>query len=230
MFELVKERCNLAHVNVRSELHGDEKQTAYDIKFTVSLANAVLLKFHPDLRDALYKPGENKDIDPDFVPNIKFPLLGAISWDLEIPRTLLRIHDEFEGVDVVLSGGRTNKFSFKLKEGGTVEMAFRCQFSEAEPEDISRLLVALGQTMPISLSCESLEEEPDKFEQADLLSKEPMSDAREEAEKVFSNMKNSAMENDDVVDAEFKEPNGNVTPIETKKRGRKKSTSSVDIE
>jgi len=180
MFELVKERCNLAHVNVRSELHGDEKQTAYDVKFTVSLVNAVLLKFHPELRDAFYKQGENKDIDPDFVPNIKFPLLGAISWDLEIPRTLLCIHDEFENNDVVLSGGRTNKFTFKLKEGGTVEMAFRCQFSEADPADIARLLCALGQTMPISLSCEAVEEEPDKFEQADLLSKEPMSDAREE--------------------------------------------------
>lgn len=227
MFELVKERCNLAHVNVRSELHGDEKQTAYDVKFSVSLANSVLLKFHPELRDAFYKQGENKDIDPEFVPNLKFPLIRSISWDLEIPRTKLIIHDEFTSKDVVLGGGRTNNFQFKFKEGGTVEMTFRCQFSEADPEDIARMLSALGQIMPISLESVEIEEEPDKFQQADLLNKEPMSGARQEAEAAFSNFgKNPAV----VESFQFPEKEANVTEITTKKRGRKIATNLSSIE
>lgn len=225
MFEFVKERCRLAHVNVRSEMHGDEKKTAYDIKFEVSLANAVLIKFHPELRDAFYKGDDNHDmLNPDFKPQLKFPLMGMVSWELEIPRTLLRIHDcDDEYNDIVLGGGKTNKFKLELMEGGTVKMTFRCQFSEAEEEDIAKLLRVMDQTVPISLQCAAEEEKEDNFEQAESLSREPMSEARQEAESLFG-----MAPHDKAPDPDLPEAESNVAPISGAKRGKRAGGMQVE--
>src|SRR3954463_437021 len=132
-FQLVKERCLFAHLNVRTEQHGDEREPACDLKFEFSGANNLLLKLHPDLRDSLYRDDDNKDIDGDHKPHLKFPLLGTLPWDLEIPRTLLRIHDVDDPAnDVVLGGGKTNNFKLTPMEGGTVKWSFRCQFSKPD--------------------------------------------------------------------------------------------------
>lgn len=183
-FELVSEKCMLAHVNVRTEMHGDERHRAYDLKFTKDFPNAVLKKFHPELLDTFYAASKQTDIEADYKPNLRFGLMGAVAWDLEIPRTMLTIHDP-DGNDLVLGDGKTNKFKFEMLDGGTVKMSFRCQFPELEEDDVAKMLRALNETVPISLSCTTAEEKPDNFEQAELITQEPMSDARKEAEAAF---------------------------------------------
>lgn len=184
-FELVNEKCMLAHVNVRTEMHGDERARAYDLKFTKDFPNAVLKKFHPDLLDTFYTADKQKDIDADYKPNLKFGLMGPVNWDLEIPRTMLTIHD-VDGDHLVLGDGKTNKFKFEMLDGGTVKMSFRCQFSDLEEDDVAKMLRGLNETVPISLSCAPAEEKPDNFKQADLLTQGPISDARKKAEEVFT--------------------------------------------
>lgn len=49
-FYLTKERALLAHLNTRTELHGDEEQPACDLKLELSLHNSVLNKLHAELR------------------------------------------------------------------------------------------------------------------------------------------------------------------------------------
>lgn len=195
-FELVSEKCTLDHVNVRTEMHGDERHRAYDLKFSKDFPNAVLKKFHPDLLDTFYAAAKQQDIDANYKPNLKFGLMGAVAWDLEIPRTMLTIHDP-DGNDLVLGDGKTNKFKFEMLDGGTVKMSFRCQFPELEEDDVAKMLRALNETVPISLSCKELEEKPDNFQQADLLAQEPMSEAREKAEAAFT--AGAAPAGDDVV-------------------------------
>lgn len=241
-FELVSEKCMLAHVNVRTEMHGDERHRAYDLKFTKDFPNAVLKKFHPDLLDTFYAASKQSDIDADYKPNLKFGLMGAVAWDLEIPRTMLTIHDP-DGRDLVLGDGKTNKFKFEMLDGGTVKMSFRCQFPELEEDDVAKMLRALNETVPISLSCKELEEKPDNFQQADLLAQEPMSEAREKAEAAFTvsapagdaasglpTLETSAPP-DDVVDAEFdptqQESNPTDEPIIPIKRARRGSGKAV---
>ncbi len=184
-FELVNEKCMLAHVNVRTEMHGDERHRAYDLKFTKDFPNAVLKRLHPDLLDTFYTASNQKDIEADYKPNLKFGLMGAVAWDLEIPRTKLTIHDP-DGQDLVLGDGKTNKFKFEMLDGGTVKMSFRCQFAELEEDDIAKMLRALNETVPISLACAALEEEPDNFQQAELAGMTPPSEARLKAEAEFS--------------------------------------------
>lgn len=187
-FTLVKERCLLSNLNIRTEMHGDEREPAIDLAFEFSGANNLLLKLHPSLRDTFYQADETRDlVNPDHKPHLRFPLMGPITWEMEIPRTLLRIHDaEDSSHDVILGGGKTNKFKLTLKEGGTVEFKFRCQFSHPDEDSTAKLMRVLNQVVPISLECADEEEKFDNFEQAELLTKEPMSAARAEAESLFS--------------------------------------------
>ena len=183
-FELVSEKCTLAHINVRTEMHGEERRRAYDLKFTKDFSNSILKKFHPDLLDTFYCASKQQDVEADYKPNLKFGLMGPVSWDLEIPRVRLVIHD-LDGNDLVLLDGKANKFKFEMLDGGTVKTAFRCQFGELDEDSAAKMLRALNETLPISLSCAAAEEQPDNFQQADLLSQEPVSEARKNAEAAF---------------------------------------------
>jgi len=234
IFQLVKERCLLSNLNVRTEMHGDEREPAVDLNFEFSGANNLLLKLHPDLRGAFYRADDTKDLaTPDHMPHLRFPLLGTISWDLEIPRTRLRIHDVDDPAnDVVLGGGKTNKFKLTMLDGGTVKWHFRCQFSKPDEDSIAKLMRVLNQAVPVSLECADEEVKPDNFEQAEQAGKAPMSEAREKAESLFDAPASTLeLSPDDVVDATYiPEPATNVEPITKAKRGGRKVAGALAIE
>lgn len=188
-FNLQKERCKLAHLNLRSELHGEESSPAIDLKFEFDSANNLLAKLHPQLRETYYRKDDNRElIESDHLPALKFPLLDpTIGWKLEVPRTLLRLH--VDGGDVVLGGGKTNNFKLTLKEGGTVSWSFRVQFSKPDPVAIAALSGLLQQVVPVTLECRDQDEEEgggDLFAQAEKQTQAPKSEARLQAEKMFS--------------------------------------------
>lgn len=188
-FNLQKERCKLAHINVRSELHGEESSPAIDLKFEFDSANNLLAKLHPQLRETYYRKDDNRElIESDHLPALKFPLLDpTIGWKLEVPRTLLRLH--VDGGDVVLGGGKTNNFKLTLKEGGTVSWSFRVQFSKPDPVAIAALSGLLQQVVPVTLECRDQDEEEgsgDLFDQAEKQAQAPKSEARLQAEAMFS--------------------------------------------
>jgi hypothetical protein len=235
-FILVKERCLLAHMNVRTEMHGDERDPAVDLKFEFSSANNLLSKLHQDLRATFYCGDANQDmVTPDNMPHLRFPFMGPVPWELEIPRTRLRIHDADKPEnDIVLGGGKTNKFKLVMKNGGTVEWSFRCQFSKPDEDIVAKLMRALNQRVPVSLECAEEEEEGDNFDKVDKLSArgaEP-SEARLKAESLFdAPPTNLAITTpNDVVNADFDEdaapaaPATNVAPITRAKRGGKRAS------
>lgn len=199
-FALVKERVLFVNMNIRAENHGDEKEPACDLKFELSAPNSILKKIRPGLLESFYEGDRQQaDIEGDFLRKLKHPQIGALSYDWEIPRTVLRIHDatdEFQ--DVVLGGGKTNKFRLTMLDGGTVKIGFRCQFSKPDEDSIAALMRVLSQNVPISLTSEEEEVKADNFEQADLLSQAPHSEARAEAEALFK----SAPTPEDIVNAE----------------------------
>jgi hypothetical protein len=187
IFTLVKERCTLANMNIRTEMHGDERQRAVDLQFDFSGANNLLAKLHPDLRAAFYRPDATEDmVTPTHMPHLRFPLMGPISWDLEIPRTRLQLHGERPEDDVVLGDGKTNKFKLQLLDGGTVKWHFRVQFSNPSDKAIAGLSRFLNDTVPVSLECRDMEDEGDNFDQAEKLGQAPMSPARQKAEDLFA--------------------------------------------
>lgn len=185
-FALVKERVKLSHLNIRSEQHGEEPATAIDVKFEFDSANNLLAKLHPDLRATFYRKDDNRDlIESDQLPALRFPLMEpSFGWELEIPRTLLRVHGAEGEEDIVLGGGKTNKFNITMKQGGTVTWKFRCQFSKPPEHAIEALSGLLQQSVHISLHSAE-EEQKDLFEQAEQQAKTPMSEARKKAEQAF---------------------------------------------
>lgn len=238
IFRLVKERCLLSNLNVRTEMHGDEREPACDLNFEFTSANNLLAKLHPELRDSFYMANATRDmLDADSKPHLRYPMLGPVTWDLEIPRTLLRIHDsEDDAHDVILGGGKTNKFKLTMKEGGTIHWHFRCQFSKPDEDSIAKLMRVLNQTVPISLECADEEKKLDNFEKAEHITKEPMSAAREEAESLFS-APPTEMTGDELPDF-GNDPSGDpnfdvefsdeeAAPEPAKKKERKKRTAST---
>lgn len=226
-FNLQRERCKLAHLNVRSELHGEESSPAIDLKFEFDSANNLLAKLHPDLRATYYRKDDNRElIESDHLPALRFPLLDpTIGWKLEVPRTLLRLHAE--GGDVVLGGGKTNNFKLTLKEGGTVSWQFRVQFSKPDPVAIAALSGLLQQVVPVTLECRDQDEEEgsgDLFDQVQQQTQAPKSEARLQAEAMFDQpgakveqlpatlATPGAGQADDVVDAEFTPGEGAAEP------------------
>lgn len=127
-------------------------------------------------------------VDSDHMPHLRYPLLGQQTWELEIPRTLLRIHDvDNEKHDVVLSGGKTNKFQLTMMNGGTVKWKFRVQFSQPDEDSIAKLMRVMNQVVPVTLECADEDQETDNFEKVEQLSLTGTgpSAARLEAESLF---------------------------------------------
>ncbi len=220
-FNLVREKMEV-FIHLRLEKHGDNNVNAYDAKLTGNFSNSILLKLHPELRDAFYKESAQVDVE-GFKKELRFPRIAkATHWDLEIPRTLLQLHDiPGEDSDLVLGDGKTDGFVFDMLEGGTVKLSLRVKLAEMSNEQVSKLLRANGQTIPVSLECAALEENLDNFEQAELITQEPKSAAREEAESLFSKPPTDMAIDGKVVDGAF-DPNLKTTPQATGRRGSKK--------
>lgn len=229
IFSLTKDKMEV-YVNLRIEKHGENNENGYDVKCKGRFSNSILLKLDAGLRDALYTDDEQRDVE-DFKKKLRFPRIAKpIAWDLEVPRTLLRLHDaDNPSDDLVLSDAKTDSFVFEPMEGGTVELSFRVKLKDTSEEQVLKLLRANGQTLPISLECAALEEKPDNFEQADLLTKEPISEARKEAESLFAKPPTDmALKTEE---SPVQEAANNVEPITKAKRGSgRKASGGAAIE
>lgn len=185
-FYLTKDRMSL-NVKKRDEQHGDVKVAAYDAVLTGDFPNAVLMKLDLHLRGVFYAPDDQADIEQDYYPNLRFPLMGPISWGLEKSRMTLVVHDaEFPNEDLALTGKDIKDIKLTMKEGGTVSLKLRVVLGQLEEDALLKLLRIDNQTVPISLWQAAMEEQPDNFQQADLLGQEPHSAARAEAESLFN--------------------------------------------
>lgn len=187
-FYLVRERMNIK-VKMRTEKHGDEDVSAYDVMLAGSFANAILLKLDPELRPALYAMEQGDLIDTTAFYTLKFDLLGPLSWGLEMGRMVLELHDEDdERNNLVLAGRDVDKFQFELLPGGTVKLGLRVKLGVMDDEeDLLKLLRAANQQMLVSLHQAAIEEAADNFEKAEQLAKEPLSEARLKADAAFFN-------------------------------------------
>jgi hypothetical protein len=164
MFSLNKESLNLANVNLRKEIHGEEKVLAVDLKLELETSNAVLLKFSPTLRDALYTqdPGATQDlINPDHAPTLRNPQMGEIKWALEMSFVRFSVFaDGTNEEEIVFQGAKCNSFRFNCKEGGTTMVTFRIQKSEPLELDVTKLVFLMGKSIKVSLEAE---DEPEDY-------------------------------------------------------------------
>ncbi len=65
MLDFQRHPVKIAHINVRTETHGDEEVTAVDLKLTFDVPNFVLDKLSPTLRPSLYEAANDDIFGPD---------------------------------------------------------------------------------------------------------------------------------------------------------------------
>ena len=133
MIALEKHPVKILHLNVRSELHGDEERTAVDIKLGFDLPNRNLDALGPGLRESLYEIDPNADPslldDADHLTHVKFPQLGTLKWAGEYESVGLHLHlgnGRGKG-DLLFVESKLGKLTITAKEGGTCACMARAQ-------------------------------------------------------------------------------------------------------
>lgn len=120
MLTLTNQRATIAHLNIRTEKHGDADVTAVDIKLQVDIPNEFLNDLSPGMVSAFYVDDDRR---PDLLHRplmLRFPHLGVIKWKEIVENWVLVLN----GYDLKEGRYRFNvdvsKVHFECKEGGTV--------------------------------------------------------------------------------------------------------------
>lgn len=187
IFSLVKEKM-LVTVSLRQEIHGEDRVNAYDIRLSGRFANsAILPKLDKELLSVFYTDEKQRELE-EFKRKLRFPRINPkfLPWDLEIPRVILHMHDAHDAdADFLIGDNTADNFKFLPLDGGTVEFSLRIKTKETTEDQVLKLLRANGQEIIISMECAPLEEKLDNYKQAELIAKEPKSEAVLAAEAMF---------------------------------------------
>jgi hypothetical protein len=157
MFELQEAPVRLAHLNMRTEKHGEEDVSTLDIKFELVGGNALLDTVAPGLRAALYcasKAGDQGDMlaSADGLTSLAFP-------GIEMP---LRLAGEYPGYrasivtgmglqEPVVITGELKKFKVEAVQGGTAKLEFTVS-AHPDAEDVSALYEAMNKEVELTLT------------------------------------------------------------------------------
>jgi len=140
----------ITHVNPRTEEHGDALVPALDVRLEWETTSAVLDRFHPELRGALYWANEEARSQPNIdgveaiSGNLIFPDLDALRWKGK-PEALYTLAIELPSLaPVILAGCKLGGLVLDAKEGGTVVVSFRLQCSPVGEREAGKLSTMIG--------------------------------------------------------------------------------------
>ena len=168
--ELSNINAVLSSVNPRSEIHGEEKVPAGDLKLKVQLGNDCLAMFHPQLKSMLYhydkNEAEHDDLvekaaqkDANYAPHQRFPQIPSISWKDEMIGAKVIVHTGIDKKsDIVLDPCNVNSISLEPQNGGTVIVNFRVQ-THPDEKAFGKLCGMVGTTIKVSVEPPKPEEE-----------------------------------------------------------------------
>lgn len=139
----------ITSVNPCSERHGPEElHPAVDLHISLTTGNNILTALDGKLLDALYTKNANADQggqqnlegveEVSNLPNLKFPLMGALKWKKDLIGYTLTVQHGM-GSDIVLTGCKVNNFTIDPKEGGSVDLKFRVQSSDVDERTLGKL-------------------------------------------------------------------------------------------
>ncbi len=173
MFELRDAAAKVANFNPRAEKHGDENKLAGDLKLVVVVGNTVLDYFAKGLRQALYRKaaaGEQQDLieGSDGLTAVKFPRLGALSWDEEYPGYELVIGSGLGlSEPIVIADVMLKRVRFEPLEGGSLQMTFSAVFHPTKGE-AGALCALIQNDVQLDLNSPLSQGNGDKPKQEDL--------------------------------------------------------------
>lgn len=145
-FELASRKAKLAHFNARSEVNGEDRTPAADIKLELPMTADDLAMFGPDLRHAWYD-------ETNGAARLRNPKLqGPFGWDEEIVGATLTIHIGLGGKgDLSVSGCVINGFKLEPQDGGIILAALRVQ-CHPSGKDAGRIYELVQADVNVSLA------------------------------------------------------------------------------
>ncbi|MAO52153.1 MAG: hypothetical protein CML16_14895 [Pusillimonas sp.] len=160
MFSIENQTANFNSWNPRTELHGEERVPAADIKVDMAVSNDILSMFDPTLKSLLYREphaGESDLVDQaDDAPQLsrlRFPKIkNSIQWNYELVGATVIIHNGLSGPksDIELDDCTVDKFVFDPQDGGTVHVSMRIQCKPSEKQ-AGRLYELNGNTIELTI-------------------------------------------------------------------------------
>lgn len=160
----------ITSVNPRSERHGSEElHPAVDLHISLTTGNNILSSLDGKLLDALYTKNANADQggqqnldgveEVSNLPNLKFPLMGALKWKKDLIGYTLTVQHGV-GSDIVLKGCKVNNFTIDPKEGGSVDLKFRVQSSDGLDErTLGKLSLLVQNEVDVMLKAAEVKQE-----------------------------------------------------------------------
>jgi hypothetical protein len=156
MFSLNEAKAKLSSLNLRAELHGEDKHPAADLGIEASVSNDILSELHPSLKSAFFKKADEAQgeliEDPSHLTALKFPNIGQpLKWDQEFQGYETIVHFGIGGPsDVVLRDCKVDSFKIECKEGGTVGIKFRIQAHPSQ-EQVGKLYELIQSEIDLTL-------------------------------------------------------------------------------
>lgn len=173
MLELTRITALLANVNLRTELHGEDREPAADLKFEARVGNDILAHFHPSLKGAFYVRGTDGDLADQGMPDALLvrrfgDQLGPLKWAMEIVGCTLTVHyGVSERSHVVLPEATADSFSIEMQEGGQVDITFRVR-THPDAKQVAILYEAQQQKVEISLEPPSADPDSEMFDEDEI--------------------------------------------------------------
>ncbi|MCD9005175.1 hypothetical protein LDO31_02800 [Luteimonas sp. XNQY3] len=174
-FQPDKAQATIANVNQRVERHGDERERAVDIKFTLSASNTILDQFDKDLRKFLFrKPakGEQQSLPTigDVLTEVKFPSLEPQRLAHEFSGCEIEIAGQLDDASpIVLVDVKLKKFVAEPKEGGSVDLTFTASAGVDADElaDISEAWICEDVVLTVGSGKRATQTDPEQTDLAD---------------------------------------------------------------
>lgn len=155
MFEL-NQVVKLANVNPRAEKHGEDTKPALDLKIEATCPSSVLIHFHPELRQHLFKKDENPDLVDQVVEGegltiLRYPKMGALKWDWEGAGYTATVDYGMGGPsNIVLNDVKVDHFAIEPQNGGSVVITFRI-IAHPEADDVGKLCEFIQREIELNL-------------------------------------------------------------------------------
>lgn len=155
-FNLKEQSAKLTGIKIREELKDDKGLPDVSLSFLMRTGSADLAKFSPELRDAIYKPGEQPELDgTNDKASLRFPELGKLNISKKVVGATFRLHYGVGDVngqtsDPISESTQVDSFTLDPQEGGTVLVGFRVWGKFTGPQ-IGNLALTVGRDTSISI-------------------------------------------------------------------------------
>ncbi|MBB5408568.1 hypothetical protein HDG34_002505 [Paraburkholderia sp. HC6.4b] len=155
MLELTHHPMKIAHLNLRSEMHGDDEVSCVDIRLSFDVPNGALDALAAGLRATLYEVSDDPDMldpDADHLTHVRYPQLGILRWAGEHSGVGMRLHSgngRGKG-DLVFPDAVFGKLTVRPLEGGTCTCIARAQV-QPSTDEAAKLFGLLKHEVPVSL-------------------------------------------------------------------------------